>query len=209
MKTTILITEQQKRKLIIESINNEIEDNVRKNYNLFKRIADFSADEFSNNLGFLVTWGAGIGGFMGPVNDFLSGKYPELSNRETYLILLAIVGTLFLDKKSFIAKVLVKIKDDGLMPVFKSALNKSKELKSTFISFLKTINIAVGNTISMLSYAFLIPSLGPIIKLIETGNTKYEDVMLFVTSLGASKLITISGKTLGEFFKKLISKIQG
>ena len=64
MKTTILITEQQKRKLIIESINNEIEDNVRKNYNLFKRIADFSADEFSNNLGFLVTWGAGIGGLM-------------------------------------------------------------------------------------------------------------------------------------------------
>ena len=89
------------------------------------------------------------------------------------------------------------------------SLKKAKELKGTFISFLKTLDVTVGNMISMLSYAFLIPSLGPIINLIESGNAKYEDVMLFVTSLGTSKLITISGKTLGEFFKKLISKIQG
>ena len=97
MKTTILITEEQKRKLIVESLNNEIEDDVKQNYNLFKRITEFSKDEFSNNLGFLITWGAGIGGFMKPVNDFLSGEYPELSDRDTTLILLGIVGTIFIN----------------------------------------------------------------------------------------------------------------
>ena len=209
MKTTILITEEQQRKLIIESVNNEIEDNVRKNYNLFKRISEFSSDEFSNNLGFLITWGAGIGGLMGPVNDFLEGNYPDLSTKEIYLILLSIISTLFLDKKSFVSELLLRIKEKGLTSVFKSGLKKTKELKNTFVSFLKTLNVTTGNMISMLSYAFLIPSLGPIIKLIESGNVTYDDVKLFVTSLGASKLVTISGKTLGELLKKLISKIQG
>ena len=34
MKTTILITEQQKRRLIIESLNNEVNDNVKENVSL-------------------------------------------------------------------------------------------------------------------------------------------------------------------------------
>jgi len=208
MKTTILITEEQKRKLIVESLNNEIEDDVKQSYNLFKRITEFSKDEFSNNLGFLITWGAGIGGFMKPVNDFLSGEYPELSDRDTTLILLGIVGTIFMDNRTFIGDIIDKIKEKGLFDVFKIALNKSKNLKKTFISFLKSIDINVGSMVTMLSYAFMIPSLGPIINLVQTGQVTYDDTMLFVSSIGMSKLITLSGKVLSEFFKKLISKLQ-
>ena len=208
MKTTILITEEQKRKLILESVNDNIDDNVRKNYNLFKKITRFSSDEFSNNLGFLITWGAGVGGFVGPVNDLIQGKYPEISERNVILILLAVVGVLFLHKRSFIIDVIEEVKKEGLYNVFKECLEKAKDLKSTFVSFLKSLNIAVSNLISMLSYSFLIPSLVPIVNFIESGNTSNEDLMLFVTSIGASKLVTLSGKTLSEFFKKLIKKLR-
>ena len=109
MKTTILITEQQKRRLIIESLNNEVNDNVKENVSLFKKIAQFSSDEFSNNLGFLITWGAGIGGFMGPVNSFLSGQYPNLSKTDTTLILLGVLGTIFMNGKDLIFDVINKI----------------------------------------------------------------------------------------------------
>ena len=54
----------------------------------------------------------------------------------------------------------------------------------------------------------MIPSLGPIINLVQTGQVTYDDTMLFVSSIGMSKLITLSGKVLSEFFKKLISKLQ-
>lgn len=209
MKTTILITEQQKRILMLESVNNEIEDNVNGNQRLFKRISKYSIEEFSNNLGFLMTWGAGIGGFMSPVNDFLEGRYPELPERNITLILLAVVGTLFMNKRNFIKEVIQKVKEKGLFEEFKQALNKSKELKNTFISFLENMGVTIKSLITMLSYAFLIPSLMPIVNFIESGMTTQDDISTFITSISASGAVTLSGKILGEFFKKLINKLRG
>ena len=208
MKTTILITEQQKRRLIIESLNDEVNNNVKENMSLFKRITQFSSDEFSNNLGFLITWGAGIGGFMGPVNSFLSGKYPNLSETDTTLILLGVLGTIFMNGKDFIFDVIDRIKENGLTKEFKTALEKAKDLKNTFITFLKSLDINVNSMITMLSYAFMIPSLGPIISFIQSGNVTYDELKLFVSSLGMSKFITISGKTLSVFLKNLINKLK-
>ena len=207
MKTTILITEQQKRILMLESVNNEIEDNVNGNQRLFKRISKYSIEEFSNNLGFLMTWGAGIGGFMSPVNDFLEGRYPELPERNITLILLAVVGTLFMNKRNFIKEVIQKVKEKGLFEEFKQALNKSKELKNTFISFLENMGVTIKSLITMLSYAFLIPSLMPIVNFIESGMTTQDDISTFITSISASGAVTLSGKILGEFFKKLINHL--
>jgi len=209
MKTTILITEQQKRILMLESVNNEIEDNVNGNQRLFKRISRYSIEEFSNNLGFLMTWGAGIGGFMSPVNDFLEGRYPELPERNITLILLAVVGTLFMNKRNFIKEVIQKVKEKGLFEEFKQALNKSKELKNTFISFLENMGVTIKSLVTMLSYAFLIPSLMPIVNFIESGMTTQDDISTFITSISASGAVTLSGKILGEFFKKLINKLRG
>ena len=208
MKTTILITEQQKRRLIIESLNDEVNGNVKENVSLFKKIAQFSSDEFSNNLGFLITWGAGIGGFMGPVNSFLSGKYPNLSETDTTLILLGVLGTIFMNGKDLIFDVIDKIKENGLIKEFKTTLEKAKDLKTTFISFLKSIDVNVGSIMTMLSYAFMIPSLGPIINLLQSGNVSYDEIKLFVSSLAMSKLITLSSKTLTTFIQKLIKKLK-
>lgn len=208
MKTTILITEQQRRRLIIESINNEVNENIEENLNLFKRISKFSSNEFSNNLGFLITWGAGIGGFMSPVFDFLSGKYPNLSEKDVYLILLGVLGTVFMNGKDFIYEVLKKIKENGLVNEFKTSLEKAKDLKSTFVSFLKSIDINVGSIMTMLSYAFMIPALGPIINFIQSGGVSYDEVKLLVSALGMSSLVTLSSKTLSEFFKKLIRRLK-
>lgn len=209
MKTTILITEQQKRILMLESVNNEIEDNVNGNQRLFKRISKYSIEEFSNNLGFLMTWGAGIGGFVKPVNDFLEGRYPELTERNITLILLAVIGTIFLQKKEMVGEVINKVKEKGLFDIFKEAYNKAKDLKNTFISFLETMGVTIKSLITMLSYAFIIPSLIPIVNFIESGITTQDDISTFITSIGASGIVTLSGKTLGEFFKRLIGKLRG
>ena len=60
----------------------------------------------------------------------------------------------------------------------------------------------------MLSYAFMIPSIGPIIHLIQSGNVSHDEVKLFVSSLGMSKLITLSSKTLSVFIRNLIEKLK-
>lgn len=209
MKTTILINEQQKRRLILESVKDEIDDNIKQNHKIFKRITKLSISEFNDNLGFLMTWGAGIGGFVKPVNDFLEGRHPELTERNITLILLAVVGTTFLQKKEFVSDVISKIKEKGLFNIFKVAYEKAKNLKNTFISFLETLGVTIKNLITMLSYSFLIPSLIPIGNFIESGITSQEDILMFITSITSSSLVTLSGKTLGEFFNRLIKKLKG
>jgi hypothetical protein len=47
------------------------------------------------------------------------------------------------------------------------------------------------------------------VNFIESGITTQDDISTFITSIGASGIVTLSGKTLGEFFKKLISKLKG
>lgn len=209
MKTTILINEQQKRRLILESVKDDIDDNIKQNHKIFKRITKLSISEFNDNLGFLMTWGAGIGGFVKPVNDFLEGRHPELTERNITLILLAVVGTTFLQKKEFVSDVISKIKEKGLFNIFKVAYEKAKNLKNTFISFLETLGVTIKNLITMLSYSFLIPSLIPIGNFIESGITSQEDILMFITSITSSSLVTLSGKTLGEFFNRLIKKLKG
>ena len=47
MKTTILITEQQKRRLIIESLNDEVNDNVKENVSLFMSFKFLKSNSYS------------------------------------------------------------------------------------------------------------------------------------------------------------------
>ena len=40
-----------------------------------------------------------IGGFMGPVEDFIRGRFPELSEQELLYILIGVIATYFIDNK--------------------------------------------------------------------------------------------------------------
>lgn len=44
---------------------------------------------------FLLTWGAGIGGFMGPVEDFISGKFPSFSSTDISLIMVTYINVFY------------------------------------------------------------------------------------------------------------------
>ena len=208
MKTTILITEHQKKLLIIESIGNEITDEVENNKSLFKKISDYSNKEFGDNLVFLVTWGAGIGGFMNPVKDMINLQFPDLSQSDVYLIMVGILGTLFFNNKPVFSKIKSRIKEKGLVNELKLTLSKTKELKNTFIKFLGSIGVTVSNMITMLSYAFMIPVLGTIINIIENGDMNETDLVKIVAPLAASKLISISNHGLKELLSNLFFKIK-
>jgi hypothetical protein len=144
-----------------------------KNKHLFwKSIYKKSSVEIKQNLVFLLTWGAGIGGFMKPVNDLLDGKEPSLNFMEVSLLLVGIFGTFFLDNK----------------------LNYN-----TVRSFIKVFLISTTNIITMLSYSFMIPVLISVMSIIN--NNQINELLVYKIMVGLllSTITTIIGKIIREF----------
>lgn len=206
MKKTILITESQKRVLLRESVNKEVGDMVKQNYEFVKNVINQTSEQIGLNLQFLITWGASIGGFVGPLNEFIQGKFPDLSEMEVSLILTGIIATYYIDNKKLVAKILNEIKGLGLMGEFTSVLRKSSQLKETFIQFIESLNITLHKVTNIMSYAFIIPIIPLIYNSAVNMSIDSKDAKELALRIGAFGLLTVSGIVVKELFSKLIKR---
>ena len=199
----IIITEQQKRIIITESTGEELGNLIKQNTERVKKIVNEAQDQIGMNLQFLLTWGAGIGGFMGPVEDFVRGKYPEIEENELVLILIGVIATYFIDNKKIVTKIYTKIQEDGLSGIFDRILKKTDTFTNTFINFIDSLGLTFHKITNMLSYTFIIPILPMIYQMVEDGSTENVDLKQL-----AIRIISFTGLTLsGIIFKELLSKL--
>jgi len=199
----IIITEQQKRIIITESTGEELGNLIKQNTQRVKEIINEAQNQIGMNLQFLLTWGAGIGGFMGPVEDFVRGKYPEIDESELVLILIGVIATYFVDNKKIVTKIYTKIYEDGLSGIFDRILKKTDTLRNTFIEFIDSLGLTFHKITNMLSYTFIIPILPMIYQMVEDGSTENVDFKQL-----AIRIISFTGLTLsGIIFKELLSKL--
>lgn len=206
MRKTILITESQKKVLLRESVNKEVGDMVKQNYEFAKNVINQTSEQIGLNLQFLITWGASIGGFVGPLNEFIQGKFPDLSEMEVSLILTGIIATYYIDNKKLVAKILNEIKGLGLMGEFTSVLRKSSQLKETFIQFIESLNITLHKVTNIMSYAFIIPIIPLIYNSAVNMSIDSKDAKELALRIGAFGLLTVSGIVVKELFSKLIKR---
>ena len=199
----IIITEQQKRIIITESTGEELGNVIKQNTERVKEIINEAQNQIGMNLQFLLTWGAGIGGFMGPVEDFVREKYPEIDESELVLILIGVIATYFVDNKKIVTKIYTKIYEDGLSGIFDRILKKTDTLRNTFIEFIDSLGLTFHKITNMLSYTFIIPILPMIYQMVEDGSTENVDLKQL-----AIRIISFTGLTLsGIIFKELLSKL--
>ena len=122
MSVTILITEEQKNKILLKESSGQIINVIKKNYDRVKSIIEESSEQIGMNLQFLITWGASIGGFVGPVEDFVRGK---LSKTDTFL-------SVFLDFIASLGLTLHKITNmlsyTFIIPLLGTLLNMTKNM---------------------------------------------------------------------------------
>ncbi len=176
---------------------------IKQNTERVKEIINEAQNQIGMNLQFLLTWGAGIGGFMGPVEDFVRGKYPEIDESELVLILIGVIATYFVDNKKIVTKIYTKIYEDGLSGIFDRILKKTDTLRNTFIEFIDSLGLTFHKITNMLSYTFIIPILPMIYQMVEDGSTENVDFKQL-----AIRIISFTGLTLsGIIFKELLSKL--
>lgn len=202
----ILINENQKRFLIVEGLSDNLAKDTKKLFDMTKKVLSDSSKQLKMNLEFLLTWGASIGGFMGPLNQFLEGKYPELSTTDTALILTGVISLLYYDNKSTIKEILEKIKEKGLSKEFMSAITKGKELKQVFFDFVSSLNLTTHKISNIMSYTFIVPLLPMIYDMVQSGTLTFDDGEKIAQRLLGFGFLTIGGNALKEFIENIIKK---
>jgi hypothetical protein len=208
MKMNILITESQERMILNESIGREFGNILRQNSDIGKLINSQIKEITGNDKIGLLTFGASIGGLMGPVGDFLEGKYPGMNDIEISLLLTGVLATFFYSSPKLIEKIKSKISEKNLDSEFEVALSKTQELKDTFFDFMESLNLTLFKVSNVLGFAFLIPLL-PYIHQLSEGKLSIMDINKIVTILLSYGVLTITSSTLKEIMVKLIKRFRG
>ena len=106
----VLITESQRTLILTESLNDTLktihEHGIDFSAGLYKRVKK----RLGFNFKILLTFGAAVGGLVEPLEKFLQGKYPEMTEQQTLMVIVATTCILFNEGKNILKELLPKIK---------------------------------------------------------------------------------------------------
>ena len=203
----ILLTEDQYKKILGESVSNDVKEKMVKSESLTKQIVRDSKQKFKLDSSFLLTWGAVLGGFMNPVVQFLNGKHPELTSTDISLISLGVIMTYFFSNIDKLRPVLDLIRKNGLVNEFDEALQKAGTLKDVFVEFMRSLGVLISSVGNMLAYAFLIPLLPTLLTMSQSGITEAKLQFLVKSIMGYVGLIT-SSTALQKIIEKMVNRFK-
>lgn len=202
----ILITESQKRILMTEGIAEALSE-------IYSGAKDYSADlykrvkkKFGSNMGILLTFSAAIGGIIEPLESFLVGKFPELSEEQILLLLTAVVAIMWKENSSLIRELVEKVKDEGLNSKLVLALTKAHRLKNAFGKFITNSLQGVSASLDIMSYTYMIPLLGYLVMMYQGIEMTPEQQELLVRRLSAIGTLTISSEAIGKIVDTIRKK---
>ena len=197
-----LITESQLKLILQEQDQSKMSDYMKEMYSYTKNLVEKSKKIYGLNLKLLLTWGASIGGFVLPLDNFIKTGRFELNDVEQTLILIGIACSVFYDNSRTLKLIYKKIKENGLEDVFKEVLVKSKNLKSSFSRFLSSVNVTVSSSLDLLAYSFLIPIITDILDASVNGGDIEIMSKTIAKRLIASGVVIVSQVFLSETIKK-------
>lgn len=208
MSVTILISESQKQRLLLETSGGEIDSTIKKNYQLVKKILSTSSKQLNTDLKFLITWGASIGGMVGPINDFVQGKYPELNDVQLSLLLTGVIATYYFDNKTLMDKLYKKLTEEGIFTQFLTVIKKCDELRDSFLTFIDSLGITLHKVTNMMSYTFIIPLLPLVYNMSMSGSVTEKEISEIVIRLSSFGLVAVSGVIMKELISKIVRRFR-
>ena len=202
-----LINESQLRVILQEQDQSKMTDYMKELYSFTSNIINKVRRNYRLHLKFLLTWGTSVGGLVMPLDNFIrSGRF-DITDEQVALLLVGVACTYFYDNETTLKKILSKIKEEGLEDVFKEVLLKGKNLKDSFIKFIKSSIVTINSTLGIITYAFLIPIITDIQSMIISGDDARTIAMKIAKRLIASGVVSVSQVTLTEIIRKIIKKL--
>ena len=202
----ITISEDIQRKLITESLMGDLSKVLSNIAQIGKENLKDTQKMMKFDLKFLLTWSATIGGFMGPLTQYIKDQNVEITESNINLIVVGVCATLFYNNEKLVAELVSKIKEKGLIPVFESALEKGDELRSALMRFLESIGLTVGNLFAIASFTFLIPIIGMLNSYATSGEITPETIQEISERIVMAGVTALSATTIRNFLKKFFAK---
>lgn len=208
MSVTIFINENQKRLILNESFSDDFANAIKNNYEFTKKVLKEASEQTGANFEFLITWGASIGGFIGPLEDYIRGREVSINEVQLSLILTGVIASYYIDNKETINKIISKIKEEGLMNAYKAATKKAGQLKTAFFDFISSLGLTLHKVTNIMGYTFVIPLIPMIYNISIGGNPDKITISHLVKRIVAFGLLTISGIILRELITKMIKRFK-
>lgn len=205
---TIIITEQQRRFILMEMANEEMDRTIGENDKLMKRIAKEASKQINFDLTILGTFSLSIGGLMGPVEQFLSGEYPSFSTMERSLILAGVAIQYIIDNKKPLKLLINKIKENGLYDAYKQSLDKTELLKDSFLSFVESLGVSIKKTSNIIGYTFLIPLVPLIYQIATSGDFNENQIYEVVKRLSGFVALNVGGISLKQLLHLIVQRFR-
>jgi predicted PurR-regulated permease PerM len=199
----IIITESQSKILITENVLREIGSFFKISMKNIKDIINSASEQIGMNLQFMMTWGAGIAGFIGPITEYVKGEFPDLNDVELSLIITSLIATYYTSNKKALTKLYKKIEEEGLGKYFEKILRKTDEFYNVFSEFIKSLATTTHTMVNMMSYTFIIPILPMLYESIKSGmfeNVDLDEIVTMLTGFGGLTITSI-------LIKKLLTKL--
>jgi hypothetical protein len=200
-----LINESQLRLILQEQDQSKMSDYMKEMYSYTSNLVDRAKSIYGLNLKLLLTWGASVGGFVLPLDEFIRTGRFELNEAEQILILVGIACSVFYDNSRALKLIYKKIKEQGLEDTFKEVLIKSKNLKNSFSKFLSSANVTISSSLDLVAYSFLIPIITDILNGASSGDVGMA-AKTIAKRLIASGVVIVSQAILTDAIKKLVKK---
>ena len=201
-----LIKESQLRLILQEQDQSKMGDYMKEMYSYTTNLVDRAKSIYGLNLKLLLTWGASVGGFVLPLDNFIKTGRFDLNEAQQTLILVGIACSVFYDNSRALKLIYKKIKEQGLEDVFKEVLIKSKNLKNSFSKFLDSANVTISSSLDLVAYSFLIPIITDILNGAMNGGDINMMSKTIAKRLIASGVVIVSQSVLSDAIKKLIKK---
>jgi len=202
-----IINESQLRKILLESDETKMSDDMKILYSYTKNLISKAKKSYGFNLQLLLTWGASVGGLVMPLDAFIrTGRFDLNENQQT-LILIGIACTYFYDNAGVLKSIIEQIKEEGIEDAFKEVLVKSKNLKSSFVEFIKSLGVTGKGVFDLIAYSFLIPIITDI-QDIAINNSNFDVAAGLISErLLASGVVVVSSMVLNSVVKKILERL--
>ena len=202
-----IINESQLRKILLESDESRMTDDMKILYSYTKNLITKAKKTYGFNLQLLLTWGASVGGLVMPLDAFIrTGRFDLNENQQT-LILIGIACTYFYDNVEVLKSIIGQIKEEGIEDAFKEVLVKSKNLKSSFVDFITSLGVTGKGVFDLVAYSFLIPIITDI-QDIALNNTNLDVASGLISErLIASGVVVVTSMVLNSVIKKILERL--
>lgn len=203
----ILITESQYKIILTEDTSSELKQIAKSTIDYGKSLKKRVMKDFGISFKFLITWGSAIGGLGKPLEEFLRGNHPELSDTQITKIMVAALAMIYYNNKQQVQDIYDDIKENGLLPVLKEVVSKGKLLMRVFKEFMKNLSSLGHQFADIMAYTFLIPLVGYLDYVYKDENLGSQEMTDIITRLLTSGAFIVGGNMLKDILLKIVKDV--